>query len=431
MRTPISLLLLLFLQLSFGQAGDYAREAETSYERGQCDAACRKCVQALRIKDNHRKAQEYLQLSWDCFLKKTMNDIRMNEMAAEDLKGNDQAQKRQAVVDGYKQLVEVRNECTSLPPITNKSTGKPFNFGENDFFADWQAAKNKLAEASAAAAQYHYDRGLAMEPNADMETAKLAAREFKLALKNSPGFKDAQARYDANRAKATKRLAIIPFENNSGQGQYGAVQDMITDRVIAEMMKDADAMEFTDLITRDELQMILNEQKLNMSALLDESSVVESGALLGVHQLVTGRINQIACDVMPVITRRFEQQATCVTGYTTAYNKDGKPYQKPVYGTLGAMVTEHKKEAKFRINGSYKILDVKSGQMLSGDSFTEEVPWQCTWGTFTGSECALDGGAQELVRSREKNPPTCGELVNQGSQKLAVRLGGRITNAIR
>lgn len=432
MRTLLAIMLFAHALLCDAQSAQQVfKEAEAHYKQASYDKAISRCVATLRVKDNHRKAQEYLQLSWDAFLKRAMNDIRTAEVSSSGLNGSARVAQLQLIADRYKRLIDARNECASIPHAVNKATGKPFDFGPNDFYAEWQAAKDAIGEASNAAADYHYDRGLEFEQKGGMENARLAAKEFRQANLNSPGFKDARARYESNRAKATKRLAIIPFENNSGQAQYGAVQNMLTDWVVAALMKDGDAMEFTSIVTRDELQVILNEHRLNMSSLLDENTVVQSGGLLGVHQLVTGRINQIACEPMGVISRTYRREGQCVTGYRTAYNKEGKPYQQPVWNQVSAQVTEKKKEVKFRISGSFRMLDVQSGQLLKGDSFTEESPWNCTWGTFSGNECVLDRNDKTLVNAREQNPPTCSELTNQSGQRLASYLAKQIAYSLR
>lgn len=407
-------------------------DAEEYYERGNYEMAVKKSVEVLRIKDTHRKAQELLQLGWNTFLTKAIGQIREAEVAAEDMEGSARVRRLQEVVDLYKRIIDLRGECSSVVHIVIKETGRPVDLGTNDYYSEWQAAREKLKQGESAAAEYHYARGLEFERAGTMEQYKLAAREFRQANLNSPGFKDSRERYEANRAKATKRLAIIPFENASGQQQYGAVENIITDQVVAALMKDADAMEFTSIITRDELDRILAEQRLSMTELLDEKSVVESGALLGVHQLVIGRINQLSCEQNPEIVEKYARNGQCFAGTRPVVGRDGKTRQEPVYRNAAAMITVRRREAKARIIGSFKILDVRSGELITGDSFTKEQVWSHSWATYTGDECMTgDPNDKILLAKREENAPSCNELTGQAGQQLSSYLAGQIANAVR
>ena len=203
------------------------------------------------------------------------------------------------------------------------------------------------------------------------------------------------------------------------------------DRMISNLMADRDAMEFTEIITRDELQTILQEHKLSMSSLLDENTVVESGALMGVHMLVTGRINQISCDIMPVTSARYSQVARVVTGSRQVLGRNGKPYDEPVWGDVQATVTKFTKEAKDSINGSYRILDVRSGQVIDNGTFTEHSNWSHSWATYAGDERAIGKDFQGLVYQTDKNPPTCNEQVNGVGGLLAQKLSAGMATKLK
>lgn len=407
-------------------------EAEGFYERGNYEMAVKKAVEVLRMKDTHRKAQELIQQAWNAFLNRTIGAIREAQVAAGDREGSARVRQLQEVASSYKRIIDLRGECNSIAHIVFKDTGRPVDIGTNDYYAEWQAAREAVKQGESAAAEYHYARGLEFEKAGTMEQWKSAAREFKQANLNSPGFKDSRERYEANRTRATKRLAVIPFENASGQRQYGAIENIITDQVVSALMKDGDAMEFTSIITRDELDRILAEQRLNMTALLDERSVVESGALLGVQQLVIGRINQLSCESAPEIVDKYQRNGQCYAGTRSVVGRDGKTRQEPVYRNASAMITVRRREAKARIIGSFKILDVRSGELIKSDSFTKEQAWSHAWATFTGDECMTnDRNDRALLVEREENPPSCNEMASQVGQQLATYLAGQIANAIR
>lgn len=74
----------------------------------------------------------------------------------------------------------------------------------------------------------------------------------------------------------------------------------------------------------------------------------------------------------------------------------------------------------------------RSGQLLKGDSFTQELPGTHSWGTYTGAQCMTgDRNDKEPLNRREQNPPSASELTNQAGQQLANYLAKQITGAIR
>ncbi|MBK8498691.1 MAG: hypothetical protein IPL52_07705 [Flavobacteriales bacterium] len=91
-----------------------------------------------------------------------------------------------------------------------------------------------------------------------------------------------------------------------------------------------------------------------------------------------------------------------------------------------------RREAKARIIGSFKILDVRSGELIMSDSFTREQPWSHAWATYTGDECMTnDPNDKILLAKREENPPSSNELAGQAGQQLSTYLASRIANAVR
>ncbi len=86
-----------------------------------------------------------------------------------------------------------------------------------------------------------------------------------------------------------KRLAIISFENVSEQAKK---QDI--GRGVAELLANrlAQSGSFT-LIERQQLEKILEEQKLGLSGLIDADSAKQVGQLLGAEAIVMGSVSEI------------------------------------------------------------------------------------------------------------------------------------------
>ena len=92
----------------------------------------------------------------------------------------------------------------------------------------------QLNEASEKAAEVHYQEGILIAASGnDVDTQKMAAKEFKKAADYVPGYKDSSIRYEESRRAGVKKMAILPFEDKTGKAHlYGALSERITDDII-------------------------------------------------------------------------------------------------------------------------------------------------------------------------------------------------------
>ena len=82
----------------------------------------------------------------------------------------------------------------------------------------------------------HYQEGLRLSQKEGIDFQRYAAKEFKIVENLSPGYKDASLLYEKCRKAGTKRIAIFPFENESGKHKYGAIAELILDKSIKNIM---------------------------------------------------------------------------------------------------------------------------------------------------------------------------------------------------
>ena len=171
------------------------------------------------------------------------------------------------IVVEYLMLTEINNLVKNLPPLVHKQTQQPITFDIKDY-------SNQLAKALENAAEAHYQEGILIADSADdVDTQKRAAKEFKMVEKFVQGYKDAQSRYEKSRSAGIKRVAIIPFEDKSGNSRrqlygtpsYGAISEAVTDAVVSNILGDPLAVEFLQLISRNEVESVLNEQNLSLT----------------------------------------------------------------------------------------------------------------------------------------------------------------------
>ncbi|MEN7546705.1 CsgG/HfaB family protein [Rapidithrix thailandica] len=428
---------LLFLLNSSTSCAQSARklrvDGEKYFESRQFDHAVTSAINSLYKKpDKNKKAQELLQLSFPRFVTDYKDQIARLKASSKDFQDDKTVDMRKEIVVRYEKLINVAKDIQNLPPeafIVKRS--KPISFEYEDFYEKLAEAKSKLNSGIEDAAEYHYQEALRLMELGGLENSKTAAKTFKKAMSYVPDYKDSADKYETARKAGTLRLAIIPFDNKSGTSRYGAVGEMITDKTISTLFKDKSAMEFLEIIDREQLELVLQEQKLGVSGILDDNTLVELGKVLGVHQIMTGRITQIISDREKVNKKNYPEEKTIKVKVGTKKNDKGK--EEAVYADrkVKATVTMYKKEAGARMEGAYKVIDVQTAKLVKSDSFSERYDFECTWGSFYGDARALSYNSNRLVKQQEQNPLSDGERVNEMGKKLAVNLAKTIKQYVQ
>jgi TolB-like protein len=81
-----------------------------------------------------------------------------------------------------------------------------------------------------------------------------------------------------------KRIAIIYFDNTSGEASL----DKLRKGLAGMLISDLSNVNMIDIVERDRIEDILNEQELNNTSAFDQSSASEIGKLLGAEIILTG-----------------------------------------------------------------------------------------------------------------------------------------------
>ncbi|MCK4417644.1 MAG: hypothetical protein KAV99_05710 [Candidatus Latescibacteria bacterium] len=415
-------LLLLAGCAALSQYGSLERDARQHYQRGNYDQAVFKCAASLRIKPEYEKSQTLIQDA----LRAAVNGHRDR---IQELEFSEVKFKWDQMVSEYEALVKLNQTIKNLPALVNKKTKRLVRFELSNY-------TQALAEAKTNAAETHYQEGLRLSQRKGLDFQKQAAKEFKAAQQFCPDYKDSTSRYQTCRRAGIKRVAIIPFEDKSGKRDrygavYGAISEMITDQMISEVMSDPSAMEFLELISRDQLEHIMREQQLEMSDLIDEQTAVRLGKLMGVHKILTGKITQIIAVPARTVKKTEKQEANVVVKTEKYTDSKGKKKTRYIRGDVQATVTFYTKTAEASIGGSYKIIDVETARIEKSESFTDDAKFNHQWATYSGDEKALDSKAARQVKRGDEPAPTVEQLVNQAARNLSVSLANSLKEYLR
>lgn len=384
------------------------KEAQKQYNRGNLDSALNYNIQSLRLKPGYSKAQILiLQVYPDLIAQREANVARL--MNSQDVT------RWARMIEEYSALEAIQEQIRTLPRLVNPETGLTVTFDFHDYSGALTEAKNNAAE-------YHYQNGLNLSrQGTDLEIQKRAAIEFRNALNIVPNYRDAEQRFAQARANAIKRIAVVPFEDLSGTNRrYGDISSQLVDQIISAVMSDPEATEFVEIITRDQLNPVLSEQRLAASGLVDENTASQIGVLVGAHEILTGKITQIAY-VPARVTRQNETDSRrIVTGREEYVDDQGNTQTKDIYAEVECNWTRYTKTVSAQITGTYNIIEVSSGRIKRQGTYTAEYPWNDSWGRKeSGDERALSTASATLCRKTEPLPPAEIELVNQAVSRLS------------
>lgn len=407
-------ILILFGNFIFAQsARELTKASENQFAIQQFDEAVNSAISSLMKEPSFERAIEALQQALPASIRYNENKIAQLKESTANFTGDYTVEESLEIVKRYSNLIAISEKLMNLPEIKLKK-GKPITFPIKEYSQDLRQAKEDLEKNKELAAEKHYLKGKELLKQNNIDQNKLAAKELRYALNFHPDYKDAATLYDQARKSAIKRIAIIPFENKSGRGQYGAINESITDEIISALSNDQSAMEFIEIITRDQLQQVLNEQNLGSSGIINESTAMQVGKILGVSEIIVGQITQIA-SADPVVTSK-------------QYKNERSIYSKEGNYVITAMIQEYKKEASASMSGSFKIIDVKTAKIKKTDSLKEDYRFLSVWSTYMGNPDAI---AYNVPRGPEENAPTDEERVNIVAGKLSASLGSKILEYVR
>lgn len=120
----------------------------------------------------------------------------------------------------------------------------------------------------------------------------------------------------------------------------------------------------TTLVARNDIEKINEELKLQDSGLLDSSSVVEFGKLLGAKYIVTGSIDNVE------INQRSHEGAAVAVNNVTSRSND---MNTKIVGLVGRVLTSFTDGILIKTTITVKVLEVQTGKILYAQTMSDDV----------------------------------------------------------
>ena len=230
-------------------------------------------------------------------------------------------------------------------------------------------------------------------------------------------------------------LAMLPFENST---RTGGLDIRITAYSLEALTSVNDP--FLKIVDRENMQLILEEQKLGLSGVLDEETAVSVGELIGAQAIVSGAILSYGENIGRPERRTAEgyerYRVKRLNKENNKYYYETK-YRKTTYDTY---VNRNVVTASFQ----YKVISLKTGEILASRIIERDVQDRVEYASYSGELDQLfpssGNGVNTNRRAKQsldrlftarQTPKGADELGNQIFQELSQEMKRDIQNLMK
>ena len=194
----------------------------------------------------------------------------------------------------------------------------------------------------------------------------------------------------------SKAIRISIAENNKNRLSS---EDVMRSKLQSEIFKLNNPL--IRIISRDNLDQVIEEQKLGLSGLFDEQTVAELGKLLGVDMMLLTRVLNVYVEE-PVIS----------TQNKTAYISSSQQVYDPVTQTTNSKLDyfpvtyqEHITQGRSEISFQYQLINVTTAEVLTAEVINESEAINFTSGTYNGDPNTLypSNGTSIFTKGKERD----------------------------
>jgi tetratricopeptide (TPR) repeat protein len=413
MKRTVSILICGFLLTTSCTSFLAYRQAKSDFESGQYNRAVLILAGSLKQKPDQQKAIILLKEAFPLA-------VQSNHHCIQQTAGNsDFPQSR--IADCYLMLHRINAAVEQLPPLYDKKAKMPVSFSIEYYHDELESAKE-------AAAEEQYRAGLALAGSDDIEDNKQAYTHFQNALGYVPGYKDAAMRAERSRDAATARIIVLPVIDSS---QYAAgnvnIELIVHNALLTELSRGAGKKLYTRIIDRSNIDEIMAEQKLAVSDLVDNTTALKVGGLLGANHIVVTQVLQV--DYTPLKTSvQTEQRSQLSMEIPAAWDAADTPVvvaEETPEIEYKAVFIYHEKNTKIAINASYKLISLETSELVTGDVVEIiNADWS-DWAEYEGDVQALSEQDLALIHAE---PPVASadDLLTAATRDLGQLIARRI-----
>jgi tetratricopeptide (TPR) repeat protein len=190
----------------------------------------------------------------------------------------------------------------------------------------------------------------------------------------APGYRDVrQLMMDLN-SKSKRIIAIMPFQEQK-RGRQIATE--FGEQIVNALLNLNNPL--IQLIDRQNVEQLLQEQRLGLSGLIDEKSASRAGMLLGGNAVLIGSVVNVV-EEEPALQREIKS-AFVRERYTFRDQRTGMSRADVRF--VPVSYTEIKAQRTITLTFKYRLLDTESGTILDSDVITRSATHQLFYAETT------------------------------------------------
>ena len=198
-------------------------------------------------------------------------------------------------------------------------------------------------------------------------------------------------------------IAVLNFEGLQDSG--GTLAELLTTKLVQG--------NYYKVVERERLNKIMNEQKLGMTGMIDETTAAQVGKLAGVNAVLMGNVNTYSVKDEPYTKTVMVSRGT--GRYRTECNKKGECHNVEIVEQVPMLENHHRRNGT--VSATQKVVLVETGRVVGAKNATEQYKYD------TGNPPMGEG-----VMGFRKPVPEQGqaEVLTSLTEKVAENLAGAI-----
>ena len=302
----------------------------------------------------------------------------------------------------YSGLQNLNNELRSLVSFSNNNGNYSIDLVPIDY-------RQKLDTIAFLAADFKYLKGLEHRKSSDKDSQKLAAKFFKAVQDFVPGYKNSIALYEETRKAAIITLLVSRFDGDSNIVTY------LREQIINS--QDDYSKEFLQLVTRDQLGLIIDERNLVDSG-ITENKYLKVATLSGANHIMSASLNIVHRPAETIVNENIKQEKEITVGKETYLDENEVKKTRKKKEKVTAEIKHFKKSAKSVLTFSYKILDINNSKILFSNIIKEKEKFFHEWATYEGDKRALNSKYSTLIKEKDRFAPSASELNMKAAKRI-------------
>ncbi len=204
---------------------------------------------------------------------------------------------------------------------------------------------------------------------------RTALNALEAVIKRDAEFKDASELKTTVLEKGRFAIALVDFENGSNRAGMETKLRSFVQQSVAESNDP-----FLLLVDRENQDLILQEQQLALSGVLDGNTTVEVGGMLGARAILKGTV--VSCDVRTSSLQKFDRQ-----GFESYRVEKVNEEGKKVYDTRYRNVTyqEYRRTRAVDVTIQVQLISLETGKTELSEILTRSSRDQVEYVRYSGN----------------------------------------------